>query len=63
MHLNLYKTITERKNYIHCNWGWYGNLNCYCFEDLFEVHYDDEDDTKDIDLDFENIKIIANIHY
>lgn len=56
---SLHTTITERKTYVHCNWGWGANQNCYCLEDTFVIY---GDRMREI-YDFENVKIIPNIHY
>ena len=56
---SLHTTITERKTYVHCNWGWGADWNCYCLEDTFVIYGDRMREIHD----FENVKIIPNIHY
>ena len=56
---SLYKAITEYHTYVHCNWGWGGNNNCYCLEDSFVIYGDRMTEKNN----FDGIKIISNIHY
>ena len=57
---SLYKTITEYQHYVHCNWGWGPDYNCYCLEDSFFFRKSDEPQETH---DYDNVQIIPNIHY
>ena len=68
---DLAETVSEEREYVHCNWGWGGSYNGYYFDKVFDVSDDshpefqnpDELNTKSIEGEDNYFRYVLRMHY